>query len=143
VLHSPKLGAFLTGSLPGLGYPRRAESSEGQGLHIKNNEAKMKNKLPKYLVRPKDFRIFYLNDDETYSMRDDVITNYIGNKYSYDTLIAYNFFSCEENEIEKYEKMTEEYYDELKKVTKNDGHGGVKYTKEYLNGELKYFKPKK
>lgn len=102
----------------------------------------MKNKLPKYLVRPSNFEIFYLNDDnETYSIRDKRIEHYVAHKYKYNVLINLGFFPCKKYEIKKYNEMQNEYYDEYKKAFKNDVHGGIEPTREYLEGKLKYFKP--
>ena len=94
----------------------------------------MENK-PKYLVRPDDFSIFDLDESNgcyrgwsrkpiTYG--DGTRPN-AQSHFTFENLTQnYGFFPIEENQIEIYEKKSDEYYDFLSWQHRSDGHGGSK-----------------
>jgi len=89
----------------------------------------------KYLVRPKDFHIFEL--DETNgcyrSWRSGEITDSdeIRPKayphFTFENLTKnYNFFPIDECELKTYEKKNKEYHEFISWQCRPDGHGGSK-----------------
>ena len=78
---------------------------------------------PKYLVRPDDYTIFSINEDNvTYSVMESKTEwpDRIHNKYSYQTLIKHGFIpENNDNNFEKYKQLNINYHNQFK----NDRHG--------------------
>jgi hypothetical protein len=106
----------------------------------------MNNINPKYLVRPKDFQIFDLDESngcyrswsckKTY--RDGTRPNAMVH-FTYDNLTrGYGFFPIDESQLEEYTNKSDEYYQFISWQSRSDGHGGSKggTYQEYLNRKI-------
>ena len=108
----------------------------------------MKNKQPKYLVRPRDFHIFDLDETNncyrSYTTREvtysDGTRPNANDHFTYENLTEnYGFFPIDENELETYENKNNEYCKFISWQTRSDGHGGIKggTYEEYLKWVLR------
>ena len=86
--------------------------------------------MSKYLVRPDDAVVWVLNEElDLYEILDSP-TDRFGNKsrpydhFTKENLICnYGFFQIGEELIEYYNKKRDEYYRQLSKEMRGDGHG--------------------
>lgn len=110
-----------------------------------------KTMLPKYLVRPDDYSIFDLDENNNcyriWSKKP--ITYPDGTRpnamlhFTYDNLTKnYGFFPIDEDEIEIYIVKNHEYLKFVSWQTRSDGHGGCKggTYEEYLKYLKRYEK---
>lgn len=81
---------------------------------------------PKYLYRPSDYSIFQMIDSGEYTHQDNINREWIGNTYTYKTLINVGFIPCTEDDFEWLKEKHDEYYEYLSWSHRSDGHGGVK-----------------
>lgn len=90
---------------------------------------------PKYLVRPNDFSIFELDDNNGCyrSWSRKPITDSDGRRpdamshFTFENLTKnYDFFPIGESDLELYEEKSNEHYKFISWQSRNDGHGGSK-----------------
>ena len=85
------------------------------------------NKLPKYLVRPNDFNIFYLVEregDQLYTSDERWIPH---KHFTFENLTEnYDFFPITEEQVPEYEEKCSDHYGFVSWQSRNDGHGGCK-----------------
>ncbi len=86
----------------------------------------IRNTNPKYLYRPSDYSIFQITDDGTYTHQDNINREWVGHKYSYETLIGHNFVPCTEDDFDWLKEKRELYYEYVAWASRSDGHGGSK-----------------
>jgi len=104
---------------------------------------------PKYLVRPRDFSIFDLDESNgcyrTWSRKpltytDGTRPNAMSH-FTFENLTQnYDFFPIREDELEFYEKKCDEHYSFLAWQNRPDGHGGIKggTYREYMERKDKW-----
>jgi hypothetical protein len=90
--------------------------------------------MKKYLVRPNDFHIFEVDENNNCYRSMMIKATYSdGTKpmamphFTYENLTEnYGFFPIDESEIEMYENKNKEYHDFINWHCRSDGHGGCK-----------------
>ena len=92
-------------------------------------------KTPRYLVRPRDFHIFEIDEsNDCYrSFINKNVTRSDGTRpnaqkhFTFDNLVnGYDFFPIDETQLDYYISKNREYLDYMKWYTRPDGHGGIK-----------------
>lgn len=87
----------------------------------------MNNMKNKYLVRPNDFQIFELDENENYYKLKIKGLKLSGMPFwTYKLLNNLGFFPIEEDEIPIYENKHNEYIKFISWQSRPDGHGGSK-----------------
>ena len=105
----------------------------------------VKQELPKYLVRPDDYQIFELKENQKYQIKDGA--DHVHHQYEHDVLISHDFFPCTDSELEEMKEKHDFHYGFISWQSRNDGHGGLKGGtvedyKEYLKRVEEYNKYK-
>lgn len=93
------------------------------------------NNKPKYLVRPRDYHVFELDESNGCyrSWNTRKVTYSDGTRpnamlhFTFENLTEnYDFFPIEESELDDYQKKNELYMRYISWINRPDGHGGTK-----------------
>ena len=103
----------------------------------------MKKKNLKYLVRPRDYHIFEIdNSNGCYrSYEKKRVKNRFKayEHFTFENLTKnYNFFPITKEDIPKYIELNHTYHTIMSKYLENDGHGGIKGADHLSDGEREF-----